>query len=103
MSDVSNARIDYPHIPRPLLEMLDFYSASSIPFPYPKDGKREAVVAMLVLIGGFATPHESNGKWCTRVYQHRGPDLSTNILLGNKALYMENTNKFFKEKTDGIN
>ena len=95
MSDVSNARIDYPHIPRPLLEWCDFENSGTEVFPIVDLGFRDQVVAFLVMFGGTYLPDAMRV-----VLPDTDGVASGDILLGARSLYLANVNQFFKEQHD---
>lgn len=90
MSDVSNARIDYPHVPRALLEMLDFYNAEKVNRPHIKAGKRPAFVAYLVLTGCLLDDAIHSQAHVLRPDDHE-------LLVGNKIVYLIDVNQYFRE------
>jgi len=87
MSDVSNASIDYPHIPRALLELVDFYSAAIVSQPHAKEGTRDTIVGMLVLSG--AELSKADKVICPH---------TSGILVGKKICWLKDINYFFKEQ-----
>jgi hypothetical protein len=95
MSAISNARIDYPHIPRPLLELLDFEHSGTELFPIVDLGFRDQVVAFLVMFGGTYLPDAMRV-----VLPNTKGVASGDILLGARSLYLANVNQFFKEYHD---
>ena len=88
MSDVSNARIDYPHVPRALLEWCDFYTSSSVQKPHIKAGKRDAVAALLVL-GGMEINQNTGNVVCP---------LTRGVVLTATTIWLKDINQFFKER-----
>lgn len=93
MSDVSNARIDYPHVPRALLVWCDFYNASSVQKPRAKEGKRDAIAALLVL-SGMEINQNTGNIVCP---------ITRGVVLTKTTVWLKDINQFFKERNDGIN
>ena len=87
MSDVSDARIDYPHIPRALLELVDFYSGPVVSQPTYKEGKREQVIGLLLLSGAELT--NSGTIVCP---------FTRGIMAGSQHVWLKHVNHFFKEQ-----
>lgn len=88
MSDISNARIDYPHVPRALLEMLDFYGCEKVNRPYINPGKRNDFVAYMTLVGADITSRDDPVVVTDPLNQE--------LLLGIQIVYLIDLNKFFK-------
>jgi len=86
MSDVSNARIDYPYVPRALLELCDFYEGTSVTKPRIKEANRELFRAILLISGGKPS------------VDARVETVSTEtglLMLGIQSAYLFNINNYY--------